>query len=206
MSNVPLNIVVVDDSLAEDDALLVELSIRFGYKNVLLKNTAEDGLNYILENLDKKLIVLLDVDLGSKERDGIKILMDLRKKTTLVYVIIFTAKELNSLTSTQLSILINNDGVAYVKNTSDVKDVIKIIEGANHRLDSRIDCAIEQWIMRYKGNKNQPYITSKSGKSYSLRDVLNEVRLQTDFGKELERGMIKIALYFLTNNEERIDD
>ena len=60
MKNAILNIIVIDDNMKNTDPLLVLLERNFNNANIVLRNNAKDGLEYILQNLNSRMIILLD--------------------------------------------------------------------------------------------------------------------------------------------------
>lgn len=80
MDNSNLNIVVIDDKLKETDPLLVQLKLNFKEAKISLKTNAKEGLEFILTNLNSKMIVLLDYDLGANEPNGIALFTKIREK------------------------------------------------------------------------------------------------------------------------------
>ncbi|WP_321369504.1 response regulator [uncultured Draconibacterium sp.] len=200
-------IVIIDDNRKETDPLLVQLKLHFKDYEVVLRNKAKDGLDYILKSLDKKTIVLLDYDLGRNEPNGTEILNDIRKRTSLVYVIMVTANNLDNIPREDLVEYINKDAFAFVSRTVSYKRVKPLIERAMHFLDARVDSILEQWINRHSEDElNKPYLQTSAGEKYSLKDILSEIRLQSAFGKEMERSILMLAIDLLTRNKRQIDD
>jgi len=206
MSIEPTRIIIIHDDLEPIDPLIIRLEKKFGSENVVLKSRSSEGLELILSNPTGKNVVLLDLDLGQGEPQGVDILEKIRNQTSLVYVIIMTAKVLNLIPSEQLIRIINNDAMQLISSSTDTQEIINLVESAVHKLSCRIDTAIEEWVIRHKGDKDQPYMTSKEGRTYSLNQILREIRIQSDFGKKLEKNMIELTIDMLTRNEEQIDD
>lgn len=202
-----LNIIVIDDNLKETDPLLVQLKLDFKEATVILKTSAKDGLDYILTNLNSKMIVLLDYDLGANEPNGTELFMKIREKTSLLYVIIVTAKLIDEISRSELMTYINKDALAIVDKTVSLTDKIAVVKNAVHSLDVRIDCVLEQWIANHtEDEQNEPYLTTSSGQIYTLKDILNEIRQGTDFGKSMERKILLLAVDLLTRGKKQVDD
>lgn len=207
MKNPKNQIVIIDDNRNEKDPLIVNLKLQFVDYNIILKNKASEGLKHILESLDKKTIVLLDYDLGRNEPNGTEILNDIRKKTSLVYVIMITANNLDNIPREDLVDYINKDAFAFISRTVSFKVVKPLIEKAMHFLDARVDCVLEQWINRHsEKDLNEPYLQTSTGNTFTLKEILNEVRLQTPFGIEMERSILMLAVDLLTRNKRQIND
>ena len=198
-------IVIIHDDLSEDDPLIDELSNRYQAENVILIKESQKGLDYVLNNLTQKIIVILDLKFKANEISGVKVFEDIRKQTSLVYIIIWTANNLNEVTSEDLVKFINNDALAFISSTDDYTKVLEHVEKAAHELDSRVASVIEQWISaRPSEEKDKPYITSSDGKSYTLSELLHEIRHQTSFGKEIEKNILLLAIDLLTRGKEKL--
>jgi len=201
-----MNIIVIDDNMKKDDAFLVELAINFPDANIVLKNNNKDGLDYIIENINSKMIVLLDYDMGGGET-GTEVFFKIREKTALIYIIIITAKLIENIPHNELAEYINKDALAIVDKTISLKERIKLVKKAIHALDVRLDCVLEQWINRHTEKElNEPYLTTVSGKEYTLKEILDEIRQQTELGKSLERKMLLLTVDLLTRGKKKIDD
>ncbi|GHT17010.1 hypothetical protein AGMMS4956_20280 [Bacteroidia bacterium] len=207
MENFNINIIVIDDNLKETDPLLVQLKLSFKDAQITLKKNAKDGLEYILSNLNNKMIVLLDYDLGADEPNGTEIFLKIREKTALLYVIIVTAKLIDEISNKELATYINKDALAIVDKTTSLNDKIALVKNAIHKLDVRVDCVLEQWISNHsEDEQNESYLTTTLGKTYTLKDVLAEIRQGTDFGKSMERKILLLAIDLLTRGKKQIDD
>ncbi|MGE5406456.1 MAG: hypothetical protein ACM3NR_01990 [Methanosarcina sp.] len=199
-------IVIIDDNRKDTDPLIVNLKREFTFVDVVLKTKAKDGLEYILANLNKKIVVLLDYDLGMGEPNGTRILNDIRNKTSLVYVIMVTANNIENIPRKDLIDYINKDAFAFISRTITLSDISPIIAKALHFLDARVDSILEQWINRHgKDEITKPYLKTSSGKTYNLEDILTEIRMQTSFGKEMERSILMLAVDLLTRGKRQID-
>jgi len=206
MENSSLKIIVIDDRFKETEALLVHLRLNFKDAQIVLKNSAKDGLNYILDNLDSKMIVLLDYELGAGET-ATQILSKIREKTSLLYVIIITAKLIIEIPNNELAIYINKDALAIIDKTVSLSERIDCVKKAIHSLDMRVDSILEQWVLKHsKYEQEEPYLTTISGKTYTLKEILTEIRQGTDLGKSLERKILLLAIDLLTRGKKQIDD
>jgi hypothetical protein len=201
-----MNIIIIDDNMKKNDPLLVQLKLVFADANIVLKDSLKDGLDYILKNLNSKMIVLLDFDLGAGHT-GTEILLKIREKTALVSVIIITAKLIDTIPNGELVEYINKDVAAIVDKTKSIEEKINLVKKTIHDLDVRIDCVLEQWINRHTDDEqNEPYLTTVSEKKYTLKSILTEIRKQTEFGKTMERKILMLAVDLLTRGKNKIDD
>ncbi|KAA6318472.1 hypothetical protein EZS27_031526 [termite gut metagenome] len=197
----------MDDSFDIFDPLVVELRENFSEANVSVINNPEDGLNFVLSNLSKKIIVLLDYNFKTGQPKGHDILLKIREKTSLVYVIIMTAKQFSTISHEELVDFVNNDALAVVQNTVDTEEILKLVSNAAQQLSVRVDCVLEQWISNHSEDKqNEPYLTTTSGKTYTLKDILMEIRQQTKFGRKMERNIMMLAVDLLTRGKKQVSN
>ena len=201
-----MNIIVIDDLMKKNDPLLAQLKLKFTDAEIILENNIQDGLDYIMQNLNNKMIVLLDYDLGARHT-GTEIFLKIREKTALLYVIIITAKLTDDIPKNELVNYINKDALAIIDKNVSLEDRIDLIEKARHALEVRVDCVLEQWIKGHsEEEQNVPYLTTLSGAQYTLKNILTEIRQQTKFGKAMERKILMLAVDLLTRGKRQIDD
>ena len=199
-------IVIIDDSFDIFDPLVVELRENFPQANVTVINNPDEGLKFILSNLSKKIIVLLDYNFKTGQPKGHDILLKIREATSLVYVIIMTAKQFSTIPHSELVDFVNNDALAIVQNTVDTSEIIKLVLKASQQLSVRVDCVLEQWISNHSEDKqNEPYLTTSSGETYTLKGVLIYFRQQTDFGRKIERNIMMLAIDLLTRGKKQVN-
>jgi hypothetical protein len=200
-------IVVIHDDLTDNDPLLVELRSKYGPDNVIFKKKSQEGLDYVLNNLSQKIIVVLDLKFKANEPSGTNVFENIRLHTSLIYIIVWTASSLSDVGAEDLVKFINNDALAFISSTESYEKVLEVVEKAAHELDTRVAGVIEQWInQRPDEEKNTAYITSVSGKQYTLANILEEIRQQTGFGKEMEKNILLLAIDLLTRQKEKIND
>lgn len=205
MSNT--EILIIDDNFDIFDPLVIELKERFPNANVSVQTDPTDGLNYVLSNLSKKIIVLLDYNFKIGQPKGHDILLKIREKTSLVYVILMTAKQFSTIPHEELVDFINNDTLAIVQNTEDTYKIISIVSKAEQQLSARVDCVLEQWIANHsEEEQNEPYLTTVLGQNYTLKNIVTEIRQQTEFGKKMERNILMLAVDLLTRGKKQLDD
>jgi len=156
-------IVIIDDSFDMFDPLVVELREHFPEANITVINNPEEGLNFVIANFSKKIIVLLDYNFKTGQPKGHDILLKIREQTSLVYVIMMTAKQFSTIPHTELVDFVNNDALAVVQNTVDTSEIIKLVSKAAQQLSVRVDCVLEQWISTHsEDDLNKPYLTISS--------------------------------------------
>jgi hypothetical protein len=202
-----IKIVVIDDNLRKNAPLMIELIEKYSEENILLFKKSRDGLDYVLGNLNKKIIVILDLGFGSGEMQGIDVFEKIREETSLVYIIVNTAQPLSNISGIDLKKMINNDAMAIVDKTDGYKKTLEFVDKAVHQLDSKLDAVLEQWVNRHsEDDRIKPFIASRSGQVYSLNDLLKEIRQKTDIGKDMEKKMIYLTIDLLARGKEKIND
>ncbi len=193
------NIIIIDDNLQDDDPLIVELGII--YQDIKLFQHSQKGVNFILENLTKRMIVVLDINLGTGEINGHEVLNLVRQQTKLIPIIIWSAKD--SFNVQDMSDFINNNAMFFVSQTSSSKEILTRISEANKLLKLDVATAIEEWL-ELQGNKEQSMIAHGNGNTYSVSDLINEIRQQTDVGQEIQENMLKLTIDLLFRNKEQV--
>lgn len=206
MNEKSTKIVVIHDGLIPKiDPLLIELEAKFSNDSVIHFSNSNEGLEYVLKSINQKIIVLLDINFSNGELSGIQVFESIREKTDLIYVIMITARSLKEIDNDDLISMINNDALA-IENVSNYPKILDLVDKASHKLDVRISSALEQWIVSHpEQSKDQPYILTRNGHSYSLNQLLEEIRLQTNFGKEVEKDILLLAIDMLSRGKKKID-
>lgn len=189
-------VIVIHDDIADDSPIMVMLKEKHGDENVLLIKHSQEGLDYVLANLGTKMIVLLDKNFyGNKEISGIRVFEKIREKTSLVYVILITVSKITELDDDELKMLINKDLFKFESFTSDYTTILSLVDEAIQNLNLRIDCVIEEWIMRHPEEaRNKSLINFKDGRSYSMNEVLKSIREQTELGLSFEKSLLNLAI------------
>jgi len=201
-------IIVVHDDIPDTHPIMVMLKVNHGDDNVLLFKHSQEGLDYVLDNLGTKMIVLLDKNFyGNKEISGVRVFEKIREKTSLVYMILITVSKITELDDEDLKMLINKDLFKFESFTSDYSKILKLVDDALLDLSIRIDSVIEEWIMRHSQEaRNRPLIKDKDGKTYSMDQVLESIRQQTEIGVEFERNLLKLAIEIFSRQKLLTND
>jgi len=196
-------IIVIHDDLDYKDVLITELNITYNEQTVKLIKKSQEGLEYVLSNKNQKMIVILDLNFKTGEPSGVEVFENIRKETSLVYVLIWTSSTLDDITKADLKSMINNDALGLISSTDDIDKILGMVDAAAHSLDTKVSSALEDWInSQPELDKTKPYITTKEGNTYTLNQILQEVRLQTAFGKETEKNILLLAIDMLISNED----
>lgn len=208
MKNENLRIIFIDDDKeVTQRPLYFKLEDDFGSESLMWFESPEAGLEFIKENLGKRIIILLDYDFGTKTTNGLEVFIELQKISSLLYIILYTAKS-NNIPSEQLKKFINNHLMALVDKTSDGYEIaLEEINNAIKNLNNRVDCILEEWILRHQKFKRETsYIKNEEGELLSLNDILLEIRKDTPFGKKMANNIISTAITIMQKDIEKIDN
>lgn len=190
-------IVVIDDQMKDNDPFVRSIQKERPEDIVTVKQDAEEGVEYILSDLKKKVIVFLDCRFDSGIQ-GIDALKKIREKTSLVYIVMMSANPLSQMEEETLKAMINHRGIFFISHNETDK-ALELIEKVEYLMDSKVDCVLEQWITE-KDEKSleEPYLIV-GDVEYTLKNILNEIRLQTSFGKDVEKKIVRLAIHLLQN-------
>lgn len=149
----------------------------------------EEGLNYVFENMNSRMIVFVDCRFDGYGLQGINLLKQIREKTSLLYIVMMSANNLSQIAGVDLVEMINQDYIWFLdRNNSTVQDACALIDTIAALWDSRFDCVLEQWLIRHQEDKDK-VVYSRNKNVYTWGQLLNEVRTQTAVGKDFERVM-----------------
>ena len=196
------HIIVVDDTMGEKDPFIVELKLDYQKTaNVSYFTKVDDAMTFVDEHMSERMIIIMDCRFGSVWQ-GVDAVMKLREKTSLVYVIMISANNVNQLSSNDIMSLINTENIFFIKNTD--------IAGAKEKIDKiqslwkvRFDCVLEQWLIRHpEDNSKEAFSEVSTGKTYTWEDILVELRKQTPVGKSFEQKLNEYYIYQLNRSKK----
>lgn len=204
----PTLVVVIHDDITEMSPIIVMLRDKYGTDNVPLFKHSKEGLDFVLENLGRKMVVLLDKNFeGRKEMSGIEVFRKIREQTCLVKIILISADRLDSLDESSLKTLVNNDLFRIESFTSDYTQILNLVDEAVESLDLRIDAIIEDWIVRHpKDKREQVLLRSKDGRSFSMNEILEEIRKETEIGVSFRKNLLKLAIELFGRQKLKLND
>ena len=179
---------IVDDELKNNHPIRVKLEQVFS--EVKLFKKASDAIAAIKESLGSKIILLLDLKLSGGE-SGYRTLATLRDWSYQIPVIIWTA--LDEKTSEFFS-LINLKTYAIRDKTESTDNMVELGKRADADMTYSLSNALERWIMAQPGNHDDIFAVSTGGESYSLNQMLNEVRKDTPKGKEFTQDLVNLTI------------
>jgi DNA-binding NtrC family response regulator len=192
------NIIIIDDDESlKDDDLIFELEQN--YNIVELLSTPKAGVQYIKDNLSSKNIVVLDYRFDETET-GRDVLLQIRELSKTTPVILWTA---NIDKINEINDFINNHTFAIVPKAPYGLLMDKIKE-AEVFLDNSIEGALEEWIQMQENKGDDPYLLTISGKNYTLNELLNEIRLNTEFGQKFVKDLNMLTIDLLLRRREKL--
>ena len=197
-------ILIIEDNLKfKEDALVWELETKYGNENVVFITNPKEALSFLEKNLDKNIIVLLDIEFPDNEMDGHEILAKIREFSSLIPVILWSGIDESQET---FSDFINNNVFWFVTKTTNTEHTMSVFEAAERYFKTNLDNTIEDWIILKDDDKDKPVYFTSDGKSYSLNDLLLEIRTQTDIGKSFARKLNELTIDLLLRQKEKLND
>lgn len=187
------HIIIVDDTMGEKDPFVINLKLDYS-KDALITyfENVESAMEFVDSHMSERMIIFMDCKFGSVWQ-GVDAVLDLRKKTALIYVVMMSANPMNQFKSADLAALINTDNIYFIKNT-DEDGAIEKIEKIRTIWKSRFDCILERWLTRHPEISDREAF-SQSGKKYTWKDILYEIRMQTPVGKAMEQMVNQFYMY-----------
>jgi len=198
-----LYVLIIDDNLKlKEDTLIWELEDRFGEDNVFFMSHPNEALDFLKNNLDKNIIILLDIQFPSNEMNGHNILSEIRKLSELIPVILWSGIDESNET---FSDFINNNAFHFIGKTATNSEIMTVIDEAVNYFNTNLDNTIEDWIIQKDEDKDKPVYFTSDGKSYSLNQILYEIRTQTDVGKSFAKKLNELTIDLLLRKKENLN-
>lgn len=191
------HIIIVDDTMGEKDPFIVELKLTYQKEAVVSYfENVQEAMAFVDEHMSERMIIIMDCRFGSVWQ-GVDAVINLRKKTSLIYVIMMSANSVTQLSGNDIMNLINMDSLFFIKNT-DIAGAKERIEQIRTQWNARFDCVLEEWLLRHPED-NTKEAFSELGKTYTWNDILVELRHQTKVGKSFEQMLNEYYIYQRTN-------
>lgn len=193
-------VVIDDDRRMEEDAFIDEA--RDVFNEVKYFDDSNTGLGFIESSIDQKMIVLLDLSFTQNMPDGHQVLERIRSLSSLIPVIIWSGTDEDKETFADL---IKNRAFAFVKKSTSTDDLMKVVRDAYDFMQSDINNIIETWITEHpKEAMENPFLTSSDGQSYTLNDILREIRHQSKLGVDVAKSINKLTIDLIMRNKEKL--
>lgn len=195
-------VIIDDDPRFKNDPFILEAKELF--VDVMFFDDPNEGLKYVQNNMQNRMIIVLDLAFPDLLPDGHKILQLIRDKSFLIPVIIWSARDEDK---EEFSDLIRNRAFSFLKKTASSEEILNELKKADESINSNIDVALEEWINAHsEDQKNKPYMVTVDGKQLSLNDLLDEIRKQTPTGKQFSKSLSKLTIDLISRNKEKLND
>ena len=199
-------IVIIDDNMSEKEPFVQ--NIRKHYQDADCNHVFQNpdkGLEYVLKNLDSKMIVFIDWNFSGHHKKGIDLLKEIRKKTSLLYIVRMSANQLRSdIPLESIVEMMNEENFFYLdRSNGDFDSVISIINKVRSQWSTKFDCVLEQWLIRHpEDNNKEAFSEVSTGKTFTWSDILGELRQQTRTGKDFEQKLNEYYIYQLNRSKK----
>lgn len=197
MQNSATKIYIVDDELKSNHPLIVKLGQLF--EEVILFKKASDAIAEVKKCLGNRIIMILDLRLSGGET-GSKALIALRELSYQIPVIIWTAVDEKTI---EFFDLINLKSYAIRDKDESTENLIALVKQADADINYALSNALERWIMAQPGNHDDIYAVAVNGESYTLNQMLEEVRKDTPKGRELTQDLVNLTIELLQNEAKK---
>jgi DNA-binding NtrC family response regulator len=200
-----VNLVVIDDDPRfRDEPFFVDVKEVFPNFDIKFFENSEKVISYIAEKISatEKIIVLLDLGFPRNSKQGTEILKKIREESYLIPVIILTAADENLNVSEEL---INYKATAFLRKDLQTLKKIDILKRVVDYFNLDIPSAIDDWIeSNPEKRRNLPFISTSDGKTYTLNEILNEIRRETIVGREFSNNLLKLTVDLVSRNKEKL--
>lgn len=197
-------IIIDDDTKLKEDSLIYSLTDKYGTENVIFINKSQDGIDYVKNNLNKNLIIILDYEFSVNEKKGNQVFDEINNASKLIPIIFFTGS--NKIENEIYRELINKHAFAIVNKMTTSSELIDYVDNAILFLKNSLDNTIEEWIIEKDEDKDKPIFISSDEKSYSLNEILHEIRIQSEIGKSFSRRLNELTIDLLLRKKENLND
>lgn len=197
-------LVFIDDNMKDgvSDAFVRAIGKKIPEAVVSVFTNPDNGLKFIMANMNSQLIAFIDCKFDGYVRQGIDILKEIRKKTSLLYIVMMSANNLKQIEVADIVSMINEDFIwFYDRNNGSVEDACSLIQHITQYWSSRFDCVLERWLLRHPEDLQKIAFTQVSGESYTWNQILSELRLQTEVGCLFEKMINEFYIYQLNNKK-----
>jgi len=194
-------IIIIDDQVQDEELLIV---IKENYADVIVYNSSTEAIKNLSRHYGHRIIILLDLSFPTNQINGHQVLERIRESNTLIPVIIFSAVNENE---SGFSDLINNSAFGFLKRDASLKQILDMLQKAEFFLKTSIGGALEEWIKTHSEEElDRPYLVSVDGNNFTLKELLSEVRLQTEVGQSFSKSLSKLTIDLLARGRENLND
>lgn len=184
------NIIVIDDDV--NDSWVTDMKANYPNAEISCFGTPDEAWSYIDCNKIYKTVIFLDCFFKG-EMLGVSTLKEIRRRSSLISVVITSAVDLAQMGEENLADMINEKGIYYIRKT-EVEDKYKeIIEEIKRNWDYSFDCMLEQWLINHMNMKDK-VVYYTDGHGYTVSEVLNAIRLQQSQGKKIQSAINRYTI------------
>ena len=197
MENSGTKIFIVDDELKNNHPLIVKLGQYFS--DVRLFKKSSDAIAQVATLLGCKIIMILDLRLSGGEK-GQTSLAELRELSYQIPVIVWTAVDEKS---EEFFDLINLQTYAIRDKAESIENMVALVQRADADINYALSNALERWIMAQPVDHDEIFAVATNGESYSLNQMLEEVRKDTPKGKEFTQDLVNLTIELMKKDEKK---
>lgn len=184
-----------DDKRMHDDALFDYLSDSV--QKIVKYEKPSDGLAFIKDNIDKRMVVILDWKYNNSQRQGADYLSDIKSISELVPVIVFTGQDVSVSDTNKM---FAGHAFSCLSKSASMEEMEQAIDNAYAMIQNDIRTVMTEWILSQDEEKrNRPYMRLGDN-TYTLNDILISIRKQDTLGKDTTKGILRLATELFTNN------
>lgn len=199
-----MKLLIIDDNFQSDDPAIVMTKIKLPYIEPVIYKTGKDFFDALKreQTILFQSIIVLDLSFGSGQMQGIDILREIRKISTIVPVIIFTgADEPSQL----IPDFINLDTNAYITKTISNEEFVEKVKHCAETVQNNVASALTEWLEAHpESDKEESFIYTVDGKNYSLNQISEELRLNTSIGKQFTNRLLRLTVDLISRNKEHL--
>lgn len=199
-----MKLLIIDDNFQSDDPAIVMTKIKLPYIEPVIYKTGKDFFDALKreQTILFQSIIVLDLSFGSGQMQGIDILREIRKISTIVPVIIFTgADEPSQL----IPDFINLDTNAYITKTISNEEFVEKVKHCAETVQNNVASALTEWLEAHpESDKEESFIYTVDGKNYSLKQISEELRLNTSIGKQFTNRLLRLTVDLISRNKEHL--
>lgn len=161
----------------------------------------DKGLEFIMANLNSQMIAFVDCKFDGYAKQGIDVLKEIRKTTSLLYIVMMSANNINQIEGLDITAMVNEDFIwFYDRNNGSVESACSLIGRIKKLWGSRFDCVLERWLVSHPSDM-QKIAFRQAGTAYTWEQILSELRRQTEVGRLFEEMINKYYIYQLTEKQ-----
>ena len=199
-----MKLLIIDDNFQLDDPAVVMTKIKLPNIEPVIYKSGK----VFFDTLDQdstilfQSIIVLDLSFGSGQQQGIDILRKIREISTLVPVIVFTGAD----EPTQLiPDFINLDTNAYLTKTTSNEKFVEKVRQCAESVQNNVAAALTEWLEAHPDSeKDNSFVYTVDGKDYSLNQISEELRQNSNVGKQFTNSLLRLTVDLISRNKESL--